>query len=180
VVVSNGYINEKPLSDLIPYIDAFNIDIKAFTDEFYRKQTKSSLKPVLNTIRQIHSAGKHLELTNLIIPGLNDNPEIFKELLNEIIKISGKNTVLHLSRYFPNYKMKRNETPHDTMMNLFHIAEQFLNYVYIGNMINTEGNNTYCPNCGELLIIRNRYMSRLIGITNSKCDKCNLKIPIVN
>ncbi len=180
VVVSNGYINEKPLEKIFKYIDAFNIDIKAFTDEFYKEQTNSSLQPVLETIKRIKKHKKHLELTNLIIPTLNDDETIFEEMINELVKISGKNTVLHISRYFPSHQMTIEHTPEKTLMNLYQIAKKHLNYVYLGNIISETGHHTYCPNCGERLILRTKFYTRSPGLSENKCINCNTQIPIIN
>lgn len=179
VVVSNGYINQEPLNKLIPQIDAFNIDLKAFTEEFYKKQTKAELNPVLKTIKNIAASGTHLEITYLIIPGLNDNIDNFKKMIKYLVKISGKNTILHLSRYFPAYKSKLPVTPKETLLNFYHLAKQHLNFVYLGNIVSDTGNNTYCPNCGNMLITRTMMYSSIIGINENKCINCNHKIPVI-
>ena len=177
VVVSNGYINPEPLSELLPYIDAFNIDLKAFTEDFYKQQTKSDLQPVLNTIEQIASSGKHFEITYLVIPTLNDDSETFKKMLKTLVRISGKNTILHLSRYFPAYKSDISTTPKETLLQFFHTAKQHLNFVYLGNIITDTGNNTYCPNCGSILITRTLALTGISGLSENKCENCNHIIP---
>ena len=179
VVVSNGYINVDPLSELCQYIDAFNIDLKAFTESFYKKQTGASLAPVLKTIEYISKSNCHLEITNLIIPTLNDDIEIFKEMLNEILNISGKNTVLHLSRYYPSYKTTISATEKNIMLDFFSIAKEYLNYVYLGNIITDRGQNTYCPNCNNKLISRNKYYTKITGLSENKCLVCKTEIPII-
>ena len=179
VVVSNGYINEDPLSELCQYVDAFNIDLKAFTENFYKKQTGASLTPVLKTIEYISKSNCHLEITNLIIPTLNDEIEIFKEMLNELLKISGKDTVLHLSRYYPSYKTNISATEKDTMLRFFSTAKEYLNYVYMGNIITDRGQNTYCPNCNNKLISRNKYYTQVNGLRENKCLICQTEIPII-
>lgn len=177
VVVSNGYINPEPLSELLPYIDAFNIDLKGFTDDFYKNQTNSGLQPVLNTIEKIVSADKLLEITFLVIPTLNDDIDNFKKMLKTLVRISGKNTILHLSRYFPAYKSKLPMTPKETLLKFYHIAKQHLNFVYLGNIISDTGNNTYCPNCGGILITRTLAITGISGLNENKCINCNHKIP---
>ncbi len=177
VVVSNGYINPEPLSELIPNIDAFNIDLKGFTDDFYKKQTNSGLQAVIDTIEIIVSAGKHLEITYLIIPDLNDDIDNFKKMLKTLIRISGRNTILHLSRYFPAYKSNIPATPKETLLKLYHLAKQHLNFVYLGNIISDIGNNTYCPNCGGILITRTLAVTGISGLSENKCMFCNHKIP---
>ncbi len=177
VVVSNGYINPEPLAELLPYIDAFNIDLKAFSDDFYKKQTNSSLQPVLNTIETIIKAGKHIEITNLIIPELNDDFETFKKMIKTLVKISGRNTILHLSRYFPSYKSEIPATKKETLLDFYNYAKKHLNFVYLGNMKSDVGNNTYCPNCGGLIVTRTMVFTRISGLSDKKCINCNHKIP---
>ncbi len=178
IVVSNGFINPEPLAELLPYIDAFNIDLKAFTEDFYTEQTKSSLQPVLNTVKTIAAAEKHIEITNLIIPGLNDDSNTFKKMIKELVKINGRNTILHLSRYFPAYKSEIHQTPKDTLLNLYNYAKKHLNFVYLGNIKSETGNNTYCPNCGGLLITRTSAFTRISGLSENRCINCNHKIPV--
>lgn len=133
-MISNGYINEKPLKDLIPLIDAFNIDLKAFNNSFYRAETGASLKPVLRTLKTISESEKHLEITMLVIPGLNDDLEEFEQMTKWIATNCGRDTVLHLSRYFPSYKSNRNITPIQTIRSMYDIAKAQLNFVYPGNI----------------------------------------------
>ncbi|MCD4793352.1 MAG: AmmeMemoRadiSam system radical SAM enzyme [Bacteroidales bacterium] len=180
VVVTNGYINEEPLNELIPYIDAFNIDLKAFTEDFYKKQTNSSLAPVLKNIEIIKNNNKHIEITNLIIPGLNDDKHIFEDMIKKIVSISGKNTVTHLSRYFPSYKMTLNATGKSKMNELFDIAKKHLNYVYLGNIITDRGQNTYCPECNNKVISRTMYYTQINGMSNQRCLNCKTEIPIIS
>jgi pyruvate formate lyase activating enzyme len=178
VMVSNGFINKEPLEKLLPVIDAFNIDLKAFTDEFYKKQTKSSLNPVLETLKLINESGNHLEVTNLVIPTLNDDPLIFEKMIDWIYKELGENTVLHLSRYFPHYKMTIAGTPVSTLEHLYKIAREKLHFVYLGNVVGSDGQNTYCPFCENLLISRSGYFISITGIDeNGKCRKCKNVVP---
>lgn len=178
VMVTNGFINEKPLHDILPFIDAFNVDLKAYSEEFYKTQTKSSLKPVLQTIEIIAKSGSHLEITNLIIPGLNDKKKIFKEMVHMLAEIN-KDIVLHLSRYFPSYRSTIQTTPKKTMLKLFDIAQKHLNYVYLGNMISDRGQNTYCPECRTKLISRTMYYTQMNGISDHTCINCNHPIPVI-
>jgi pyruvate formate lyase activating enzyme len=180
VVVSNGYINPEPLQNLLPYIDAFNIDLKAFTDDFYLKQTKGKLAPVLETLKIITESPTHLEITNLVIPGLNDDEAEFENMLNWIAGELGKDVPLHLSRYFPKYKLKTATTPTETMLLLYEIAKKHLNHVYIGNMSNQERSSTFCRHCGELLIRRNTYEVKIQNIRkNGSCANCGTPVKII-
>jgi pyruvate formate lyase activating enzyme len=133
VLVTNGYISEEPLTQLLPYIDAMNIDLKAFNDAFYSELIKGSLKEVKETIRR-SAARCHVEVTTLIIPGWNDDPEEMEEEARWLASLS-PDIPLHLSRYFPQYQMTdRPATPVNTLVELKKIADRHLNYVYLGNV----------------------------------------------
>jgi pyruvate formate lyase activating enzyme len=173
VMVTNGFINKEPLSKLNQFIDAYNVDLKAFIDDFYIKFTKSQLEPVKETLINIAQAGKHLEITNLVIPGLNDNPEDFEEMVKWICENTGEKTVLHISRYYPSYKFKKEPTSIEKMLQLYEIAKKQLKYVYLGNLLSSDGSNTYCPECNELIIERIGYNTRLVAINNQgDCSSC--------
>lgn len=155
--VSNGFINPGPLREILPLIDAFNIDLKAFDKKFYKKQAKGKLKPVLKTLKIIARNGNHLEITNLVIPELNDDETNFEEMVKWISGELGPHVPLHLSRYFPQYKLTLPPTPPETLNRLFLIAKKHLKYVYIGNTAGGEHSSTWCPECGALLVERNLY-----------------------
>ena len=180
VVVSNGYINPEPLKKLLPFIDAFNIDLKAFTEDFYLKQTKGKLAPVLETLKIIAKSEAHLEITNLIIPGLNDFETEFESMVQWIAEELGKDVPLHLSRYFPKYKLKTAATPTETMLLLFEIAKKHLNHVYVGNISDKERSFTFCGHCGEILIRRNAYEVQIQNIReNGSCANCGTPVKII-
>ncbi|MEI6142964.1 MAG: AmmeMemoRadiSam system radical SAM enzyme [Mariniphaga sp.] len=173
VMVTNGYINPKPLEMLLPFVDAFNVDLKAFSDSFYRSVTQSKLGSVKKAIKQIADSKKHLEITNLVIPGLNDNVYEFEEMVRWIAGETGDRTVLHLSRYFPNYQMEISPTPIHELHELYEIAKKHLKYVYLGNVIDTERNTTYCDECGNKLIVRELANTDILGLDQQgKCRKC--------
>lgn len=134
IAITNGFINQAPLKELLPFMDAFNIDLKAFTNEFYQKLSGGKLDPVLDTLKLIHHHNIHLEVTNLIIPGWNDNTENFRNMVRWIKDHLGAETVLHLSRYFPVYKLTIPSTPVETLKTLQNIALKELKYVYLGNI----------------------------------------------
>jgi pyruvate formate lyase activating enzyme len=172
VMVTNGFINKEPLSQLIEYLDAFSVDLKAFQDDFYTKVTSSKLEPVKETLKQIIYAGKHLEVVNLLIPGLNDDDASFTSMVDWIADELGKETVLHISRYFPNYKSSADATPISSIHRVTSLAEKKLTYVYAGN-IYAESNDTRCQNCNNILIKRNLYDINLDGMDNEgKCITC--------
>jgi pyruvate formate lyase activating enzyme len=173
VMVSNGYINPSPLAELLDYMDAFNIDLKAFTNDFYKRVTSARLQPVKDTILMIHKHGRHLELTHLVITGLNDQEEQFEEMVKWISGELGPETPLHLSRYFPNFEMENNATPLPKLLQLYELATHYLHYVYLGNVAADEGRITTCPGCGAHLIDRIGYSTYKKGLdAKGKCKKC--------
>ena len=132
VLVTNGFVNIEPLKGMLPYINAMNIDLKSFDEEFYTKICKGRLKPVLDVIK-MSAQGCHVELTNLIIPTLNDSDSTVKKMVDWIYDNLGSGVPLHLSRYFPCYKMSLPATPIETLRRAERIAKEKLEYVYIGN-----------------------------------------------
>jgi pyruvate formate lyase activating enzyme len=172
-MISNGYVNSEPLSEILQFIDAFNIDLKSFNNSFYKKLTGASLDPVKNTLRMIAESGKHLEITTLIIPGQNDAEREMELETEWIAGELGQNIPLHLSRYFPMYRRKDPVTPDDTLDRLFEIASDRLSYVYIGNTRSDSGQNTSCPVCGLQVTIRSGYNTRLLNLDDGgKCNGC--------
>lgn len=179
VVVTNGFINEEPLRQLIAVTDAFNIDVKSFSDDFYRRITGSALQPVLHAVEQVAESGKHLELTYLIIPGLNDKPENFVELVKWINNNCGKSTVLHISRYYPHYKLQLPPTPIETISEYVSLASEYLDFVYPGNVGTQLSSDTRCPVCHEKVIARSYYNTTIVNLDESgSCRKCNTKISV--
>jgi len=172
VLVTNGFIEEQPLKDLLPFVDAMNIDLKSFNNDYYKKTCKGALNPVLRTI-EISAVSCHVELTTLIVPGLNDSEQEMEKLSKWVASID-KDMPLHLSRYFPSYKMVLPPTPIKTLLKLREIALNNLPYVYLGN-VNGVDDNTYCPNCGNLLIDR-RDIPKAVGMKKMHCLQCGLKI----
>ena len=132
VLVTNGYINPKPLQELLPYIDAVNLDVKAFTGDFYSDVCKGKLDPVLRSAR-LFAESCHLEITTLLVTGLNDSPEEVGRLAEWIASLD-QNIPLHLTRYFPNYKMKLPATPLDTLIAARETAGRYLTDVFLGNV----------------------------------------------
>jgi len=175
-MITNGYIMQDPLRKLLPIIEAFNVDLKAFNNDFYKSITGGSLRPVLRSLDQIKNSGAHLEISYLIIPGLNDDPAEFGRMIEYLRKTFGRSQVLHLTRYFPKYKLDVQPTPLSTIDLLMGIAQEELDFVYPGNTGNEMDANTYCPVCGHLLIQRINYHTRILGIRDGSCDRCNEKI----
>lgn len=177
VVVTNGFINQEPLKELCKYIDGVNVDLKGFTDEYYRKITGAWLQPVLESLKTIKKMGVWLEVTNLVVPGLNDDMAVIKKMCEWIKKNLGVDTPLHFSRFFPDYLMRDYPpTGENTLLKAGEIAKKVgLHYVYIGNIMIENAQNTYCPKCGELLIERRWFETVQNNIKDSKC-KCGEKI----
>jgi pyruvate formate lyase activating enzyme len=134
VLVTNGFIRPEPFRQLLPYIDALNIDVKGFTGEFYQKVVKGEFAPVLIAAEMAYQAGKHLEITTLLIPGLNDAPDEIENLVNWVAESLGPEVPLHFSRYFPNYRMNLAPTPVKTLETARGIAGKKLKHVYLGNV----------------------------------------------
>lgn len=175
VIVTNGYINKEPLLKLLPYVDAMNIDLKGYTNRYYNKICGAKLEPVLKAIK-IANEYCHVEITTLLVSDENDSIEESGEIAEFIAGVN-KNIPLHLSRYFPRYKMENQATQIDKMINAQNEAKKHLNYVYIGNVQEAD-KNTYCYKCKELLIERNGYNSKVLT-KDSKCKKCGEELNIV-
>lgn len=175
VMVSNGYINEEPLKELSAYIDAANIDLKAFDEKTYYKLTKGSLQEVKNTIEYLYKEKVHIEITHLLIQGFNDNIKEFENMVNWIAKIDPK-IPFHISRYYPAYKFTVRPTDVNLIKQYQEIAKKYLEFVYIGNVPYSDI-NTYCPKCHNLIIRRTPNFE--INISDNKCGKCGEYIPIV-
>jgi pyruvate formate lyase activating enzyme len=172
-MVSNGFINEEPLMELIKYLDAFNIDLKAFNEQFYKTQSGAKLEPVKKTLQLLVKHHKHVEITNLVIPTLNDDEQEFTEMVNWIAKELGKKTVLHLSRYHPMYRLDIKATGSDLLDDFYNIAGEKLEYVYVGNIHIKDYQNTRCAKCGETVIRRTGYFVEKSGINKSgSCRYC--------
>ena len=178
IFVSNGYISIECLDDISGYLHGANIDLKAFNDEFYKKQCGARLEPVLNTIKKMVEMGTWIEITTLLIPGLNDSEEELTKLA-EFIAEQNVDIPWHISRFHPTYKLL-NVLP--TSPEKIHIAEQIghkagLRYVYTGNIPGDEGEKTKCHNCGNLLIDRYGFYVNFNNIKNGRCPVCNSLIP---
>ena len=177
ILVTNGFINQEPLLKLLPFIDALNIDLKSFQNSFYQKYCWGSLAPILRTI-EIAKSYSHIELTNLIIPGLNDKEGEIRELVDWVAS-QGENIPLHFSRYFPCYKMNIEATPISTLQKARAIAQKKLKYVYVGNIWDEEANATYCGNCKKLLIKRAGYNIINLGLNkDGKCKYCGEQVAV--
>ncbi len=177
VLVTNGYVNEEPLRQILPYIDAMNIDLKGIRQEFYQKLCRGKLAPVQRTI-ELSVGSCHIELTNLIIPGQNDSEDDISQLVDWVASISPSIPV-HFSRYFPQYKMDEPPTPRQTLLRAREIALKKLKFVYLGNMPDSDYDSTFCPGCGTRVITRIGYNILDMKVKNSQCTLCNTPVPVV-
>ncbi|HTY44944.1 MAG TPA: AmmeMemoRadiSam system radical SAM enzyme [Patescibacteria group bacterium] len=175
---SAGYINKEPLEQLLPYLDAANIDLKGFSDDYYARFSDATLGPVLETLKAIKKAGVHLEVTNLIVPGFNDDSQTLIAMCRWIKDNLGADTPLHFSRFFPLYKLAAlNPTPVSALEKARDIAlDCGLKYVYIGNISPHPAEQTYCPACNKVLIRRSGYIVLEVNIVDGKCKFCGEKI----
>jgi len=178
IMHSAGFINEAPLRQLSKYLDAANIDLKGFTEEYYRKMCEGGLDSVLGTLKILRQEGVHLEITSLVLSGFNDDDETLIKMCLWIKENLGEDTVLHFSRFFPMYKLTHlNPTPVATLERARQIAlDCGLKYVYIGNVAGHPAENTYCPKCKKIVIERKGYFVVQNNIVNGKCKFCGEKI----
>lgn len=178
IMHSNGFIQEEPLRQLAKFLDAANIDLKGFSDDFYAKLSSGTLEPVLRSLKILKEEGVHLEITNLILSGYNDDMELIRKMCLWIKENLGQDTPLHFSRAFPMYKLNSlNPTPVATLEKARQVClDCGLLYVYIGNVAGHPAENTYCPSCKKVIIERRGYFVAGIGIENGRCKFCGQKI----
>lgn len=179
VLVTNGYVAGEPAAEILPFIDALNIDIKSMEDGFYREMCHGTLEPVLRFSKQAVAAGCHVEITNLVIPGLNDEDGHFEALAGWIRDDLGRKTPLHLSAYRPEYKLRVRPTSAAVLERGYRICCKALDYVYMGNVRTDGGQNTSCPECRALLIERRGYCTEISGIRNGNCSGCGRPADVV-
>jgi pyruvate formate lyase activating enzyme len=173
-----GYINPKPLKELLKYMDAVNVDLKGFSEEYYVQMCSGHLDPVLETIKNVRKAGVWLEITNLVIPGKNDDPKMIKDMCAWIKENVGADTPLYFSAFTPQYKLTGlPPTPLKTLEDASVIAKAAgLKYVYIGNVYGNAGESTYCPKCGKVVVKRMGFDTLEVDLIDGKCKYCGYKI----
>ena len=178
IFVTNGYMTPEALHMINPYLDAANVDLKAFNDDFYKEQCSAKRKHVMETLKLMKSLGIFVEVTTLLIPGLNDDPEELRQLATFINDSLGPDTPWHISRFHPTYKLTdRPPTPAESIHRARRIGlDAGLRYVYCGNLPGDTGENTTCYNCGESLIERWGYHISKIAIVDGKCPACGAAI----
>ena len=177
VLVTAAYINPDPLRELCAYVDAANVDLKSFSDDFYRKTCAARLAPVLKALVLMKECGVHLEITNLLIPTLNDSEEETRRLCGWVAENLGSGTPLHLSRFFPQNQLRHlPPTPPETLLRAREIArEAGLQFVYLGNL--QADNDTRCPTCGNPLVERRGYAIEDNLAPGGRCPDCATQIP---
>ena len=176
---SNGFINPEPLRNLCKVMDAANIDLKGFTEMFYRDLCNGELSPVLETLKMLKKEKVHIEITNLIIPSMNDEMSVVREMCLWVKKELGPDTPIHFSRFYPLYKLRSlPPTPVSTLDKARAVAlSAGLEYVYVGNIPGHEGEHTFCPKCKKRVIQRTGYMVGETHLKGGKCGYCGKPIP---
>jgi len=179
--VTNGYITEEALRELAPMLGAYRVDLKAFTDEFYKKICGAKLQPVLDSAQLARELGLHVEIVTLVIPGLNDSMAEQEGLIRWVIGHLGPETPMHFSAFHPDYRMTdRGATPVATLEKFYKKAKELgLRFPYLGNVYRNPGENTYCPNCNAMLIERQGFSSRFVALEEQQCTHCGENIEIV-
>ncbi len=177
VFVTNGYISQEALIKTSPYLDAANVDLKSFREDFYKKVCGAKQEPVLKTLKLMKKLGIWLEITTLIIPTLNDSDEELKEIAAFILAL-GEETPWHLSRFYPTHKLRKSSP---TPLEAIHRAREIglkvgLRYVYAGNVPGDKAENTYCNHCDRLLIRRYGYQIKESNLEEGRCKYCRVKI----
>jgi len=180
VFVTNGYQTPETIKKMKGIIDAANIDLKSFSEEFYQKICGARLTPVLEAIKLMHKAGIWIEITTLVVPKQNDSEKELTQIAKFIASVD-RNIPWHISRFHPDYKMTNSyPTPLETLENAFQIGKNAgLKYVYLGNVITETGENTFCPKCGALAIRRAGYLTEVLGVDKEgNCSNCGYDLNI--
>jgi len=177
--VTNGYMTKKALKLILPYLDAANVDLKAFDNKTYLKLCGAKLDPILENLKEMKKNGIWLEVTTLVIPGISDSEKMFKDIAKFIKNKLSKDTPWHVSSFSPDISWKLQNIPLTPIESLIKARDigikEGLEYVYTGNTPGEDGENTYCPSCKELVIERFGYAVKRFD-KNGKCSKCGYNI----
>ncbi|MFP3871126.1 MAG: AmmeMemoRadiSam system radical SAM enzyme, partial [Syntrophobacteria bacterium] len=178
IFVTNGYMTPEALDLIRPYLDAANVDLKAFTEEFYKEQCSAKLAPVLESLQKLKAMGVWLEVTTLIIPTLNDSDGELEQIARFIKEELGPEVPWHVSRFHPTYRLTNiPSTPVSTVRRALEIGFRAgLQYVYTGNVPGESGEKTICHHCGQVLIDRFGFSTRDYGIQNGRCLHCQTPV----
>jgi pyruvate formate lyase activating enzyme len=179
VWVSNAFINRKPLIELCKVLDGASLNFKSYNDAVYRKLNGGRLKPILNTFKTLHEHNIHFEMINLVVPGYTDDDNMVKQMCDWILQNLGPDHPLHFLRFFPRYKLDRlPPTPISALTRFRKLAMRAgIHYVYVGNVANHEGTDTFCHNCKARLIARKGYFIPEYNLIGNRCKFCNTAIP---
>lgn len=179
VMVSNGYIDPEPLADLLPYLDAANIDLKTFDESLYRRVAGGKLQPVLDTLLALRQAGVWTEITHLVIPDMTDDASYFVSMCRWLINNGFETAPLHISRFFPCFKLQDlPPTPVEHLTRARQTAMKIgLHFVYTGNVPGDPDGNTHCPACGRVVVERSHYAVTAKNLLNGTCASCGAEIP---
>jgi pyruvate formate lyase activating enzyme len=179
IMVSNGFMSRECLDELAGLMDAANIDLKAFTEDFYRQRCDAALKPVLENLKTVRSLGWWLEAATLVIPGLNDSEAELRDMARFIRDELGAGTPWHVSRFHPTFELTdRPSTPLETLERAWDVGrEAGLSFVYLGNAPGAKANSTYCPTCGERLLDRRGFSVDGATLEAGRCGTCGEEIP---
>ncbi len=174
VLVSCGFMNAEPLTEMCELLDAIKIDLKGFSEDFYRKVSSAELQPVLRSIKQIRKSRAHLEIVNLVVPTLNDSEKMLHSLAEWVMGELGPDIPVHFTRFHPDYQLLNlPPTPVATLELAREIAmKQGIRYAYVGNVPDHPGNHTYCPSCGKAVIKRNSIFLVEMNLNAGKCKFC--------
>ncbi len=175
VMVTNGFLAAEPLADLLGVVDAFNVDVKAFAEDFYTRVCRGLLRPVLETVEAIRRAGRHLEVTHLVVTGENDDEGQFAELVEWLAGL-GPEIPLHLSRYHPAYRLTNPATPFATLERFRGLARRRLHHVYVGNTWRPGDDDTACAACGAPLIVRRGFYVEEVRLARGRCSRCGTPV----
>jgi pyruvate formate lyase activating enzyme len=174
VLISCGFMNAEPLKEMCRLLDAIKIDLKGFSEDFYRSVCSAELKPVLNSIRQVAKSGVHLEIVNLVVPTLNDSDRMMAGLVDWVMGEIGPDVPIHFTRFHPDYQLLHlPPTPVAALERARALAmSKGIRYAYVGNVPDHPGNHTYCPKCGKTVILRNAFFVTQMNLERGNCRFC--------
>jgi pyruvate formate lyase activating enzyme len=178
VLISCGFMNEAPLTDICRTLDAIKIDLKGYSEHFYRTVSNAELRPVLRSIKQIAKSRTHLEIVNLVVPTLNDSDRLIQDLVNWIMGEIGPDVPVHFSRFHPDYQLLNlPPTPVTTLERARDMAiDKGIHYAYVGNVPDHPGNHTYCPGCKRIVMRRQGFFVQEMNVKSGRCAFCRRKI----
>jgi len=179
--VTNGYTSSRAIREIAPYLDAANVDVKSMSDSFYREICGARMQPVLDACKTYRDEGVHVELTYLVIPGHNDGTDDLEAFSSWVRDELGEETPVHFSAFYPTHKMTDvSRTTKEQLLDAYDIAQETgIRYVYLGNVPHGDYENTYCPQCNELLIERHGFTAQIVGLDGTACKNCGEEIPVV-